>query len=66
MMDSLFYQPNGGSVMHGFCVFLRFSIVCKYGVMVLHDDCKMLVIVSREMGIIKFVHWLIARSVWFL
>jgi hypothetical protein len=66
MMDSLFYEPNGGSVMLGFCVFLRFSTVCKYGVMALCDDCKMLAIVSREMGIIKFAHWLFARSVWFL
>jgi hypothetical protein len=53
MMDSLFYEPNGGSVMLGFCVFLRFSTVCKYGVMALCDDCKMLEIVSKEMGIIK-------------
>jgi hypothetical protein len=39
--------------------------VCKYGVMALCDDCKMLAIVSRKMGIIKFVRWLFARSVWF-
>jgi hypothetical protein len=54
MMDSLFYESNGGSVMHGFCVFLSFSTVCKYGVMALCDDCKMLVIVSRVMGIIDY------------
>jgi hypothetical protein len=40
--------------MHGFCVFLSFSTVCKYGVMALCDDCKMLVIVSRVMGIIEY------------
>jgi hypothetical protein len=53
MKYSLFYEPNGGSVMFGFCVFLRFSTVCKCGVMVLCDDCKMLEIASKEMGIIK-------------
>jgi hypothetical protein len=53
MMYSLFYEPNGGSVMLGFCVFLRFSTVCKCGVMALCDDCKMLEIASKGMGIIK-------------
>jgi hypothetical protein len=33
--------------------------------MVLYDDYKILAIVSREMGIIQFVHWLFAQSVWF-
>jgi hypothetical protein len=66
MMGSLFYEPNGGSMILGFCVFLIFSTVCKYGVMDLCDECKMLTIVSREMGIINFAHWLFARPVWFL
>jgi hypothetical protein len=39
--------------MHGFCVFLSFSIVCKYGVVAFYDDCEMLMIVRRIMGIIK-------------
>jgi hypothetical protein len=67
MMDSLYYELNGGSGMHGFCVFLSFSTVCKYGVMALCDDCEMLVIVSRVMGIIdyKVVHWLFSWSIWF-
>jgi hypothetical protein len=29
MMDSLFYEPNGGSMMLRFCVFLIFSTMCK-------------------------------------
>jgi hypothetical protein len=63
MMDSLLYEPNGGSVMLGFCVFLRFSTMCKCGVMALCDDCKMLETVRKEMGIIKFARWLFSRSV---
>jgi hypothetical protein len=54
MMYSLLYEPNGGSTMLGFCVFLRFSTVCKCGVMDLCDDCKMLEFASKGMGIIKF------------
>jgi hypothetical protein len=53
MMYSLLYEPNGGSVMLGFCVFLIFSSVCKCGVMALCDDCKMLEIERKVMGIIK-------------
>jgi hypothetical protein len=68
MMDSLFYEPNGGSVMLGFFVFLRFLTVFKYGVMALCDDCKMLVVVRREMGIIKYkvCALVIYGSTWFL
>ena len=40
-------------MMLGFCVFLRFSTVCKYGVMALCDDCKMLEIANKGMGMIK-------------
>jgi hypothetical protein len=53
MMYSLLYEPNGGSVMLGFCVFLRISTVCKCGVMALCDECKMFGIASKGMGIIK-------------
>jgi len=53
MMYSLLYEPNGGSMMLGFCVFLRFSTVCTCGVMALCDDYKMLGIASKGMGIIK-------------
>jgi hypothetical protein len=54
MKDSLFYESNGGLGMHGLCVILSFSTVCKYGVMFLYDDCEMLIIVSRVMGIIEY------------
>jgi hypothetical protein len=54
MMDSLCYESNGGSGMHGFCVFLSFSTVCKYGVVAFCDDYEMLMIVSRVMGIIEY------------
>jgi hypothetical protein len=50
---SLFYEPNGGSMMLGFYVFLRFSTVCKCGVMALCDDGKMLEIASKGMGVIN-------------
>jgi hypothetical protein len=53
MKYSLFYEPNGGSVMLGFCVFLRFSTLHKCGVMALCDECKMLEIASKGMVIIK-------------
>ena len=68
MMESLFYEPNDGLMMHGFYFFLIFLTMCIYGVMTLYVDCKMLVIVSREMGIIviKVVHWLFSPSVWIL
>jgi hypothetical protein len=42
MMESLFDESNGGSFMHGFCVFLSFSTLSKYGVMDLCDDVKCL------------------------
>jgi hypothetical protein len=68
MMDSLFYEPNGGSVMLEFYVFLRFSTVCTYGIMALCDDCTMLVVVSREMGILEYkgCALVIYGSAWFL
>jgi hypothetical protein len=66
MMEYLFYEPSGGSVMHGFCAFLSFPIVCKYGVVDFYDVCEMLMIVSRIMGIIKDAHWLFTWSMWFL
>ena len=53
MIDSLLYEPNGGLVMLGFSVFLRFLTVCKCGVMALCDDCKMLEIGSKGMGVIN-------------
>jgi hypothetical protein len=53
MMYSLLYEPNDGSMILGFCVFLRFSTVCECSVMVLCDDCKMLAVIIREMGIGK-------------
>jgi hypothetical protein len=53
MKYSLFYEPNGGSMMLGFYVFLRFSTVCKCGVMALCDDCKMLEIASKGMSVIN-------------
>jgi len=40
-------------MMLGLCVFLRFSAMCKCGVMDLCDDCKMLEIARNRMGIIK-------------
>jgi len=54
-------------VMLGFCVFLRFFTVFKYGVMTLCDDCQMLVVVRREMGIIKYkgCALVIYGSTWF-
>jgi hypothetical protein len=55
MKYSMFYEPNGGSMMLGFYVFLRFSTVCKCGVMALCDGCKMLEIASKGMGIIKLL-----------
>jgi hypothetical protein len=54
MMKYLFYEPNGGSRMHGFCVILSFSTMFKYGVMFLCDDCEMLIMVRRVMGIIEY------------
>jgi hypothetical protein len=68
MMDSLFYEPNVGSVMLKFCVFLRFFTVCTYGAMALCDDYKMLVVVSKEMGIIEYKGstLVIYGSAWFL
>ena len=68
MMDSLFYEPSGGSIMHGFCFFLSFLIVCIYGVMDLCDYYKMLVTVRREMGIIEYkgCALVIYGSAWFL
>jgi hypothetical protein len=68
MMDSLFYEPNVSSVMLRFCVFLRFFTVCTYGAMALCDDCKMLVVVSKEMGIIEYkgCTLFIYGSAWFL
>jgi hypothetical protein len=68
MMDSLFYEPNGGSVMLRFCVFLIISTMCTYGVMSLYDDCKMLVVVSREICIIEYkcCSLVIYGSSWFL
>jgi hypothetical protein len=34
MMDSLYYESNGGSGLHGFCVFLEFLTEYQYYVMV--------------------------------
>jgi uncharacterized YccA/Bax inhibitor family protein len=53
MMYSLLYEPNDGSVMLGFCVFLRILTVYKCGVMALCDDYKMFGIASKGMGIFK-------------
>jgi hypothetical protein len=54
MMEFPFHESNGGSGMHGFCVILIFLTVCKYGVMFLWDDYKMLIIVRIIMGIIEY------------
>jgi uncharacterized membrane protein len=54
MTYSLLYEPNYGSMMLGFYVFLRISTVYKCGVMVLCYDYKMFGIASNEMGILKF------------
>jgi hypothetical protein len=54
MMDSMFYESNGGSRIHGFCVILSFFTVCKYGVIFLCDDYEMLIIVRRVIGIIEY------------
>jgi hypothetical protein len=66
MMKSLIYEPSGGSIMHGFCFFLSFPTVCKYGVVAFCDEWEMLMIVRKIMGIIKTAHWLFTRSMWFL
>jgi hypothetical protein len=52
-MDSLYYESNGGSGLHGFCVFLEFltgySMLC-YGF--LYDYYGMLAFLREVMGVI--------------
>jgi hypothetical protein len=61
MMYSLLYEPNDDSMILGFCVFLRILTMCKCGVRALFDDCKMLEIARKRMGIIKLrVVWLVS------
>jgi hypothetical protein len=47
MMDSLYYESNGGSGMHGFCVLLSFQLTVDILLWVLYDYCEMLVCVSE-------------------
>jgi hypothetical protein len=51
MMYSLLYEPNDGSMVLGFCVFLRFFTVCNC-VLWLSVN-KMFGIASKGMGIFK-------------
>jgi hypothetical protein len=52
MMDSLYYESNGGSGLHGFCVFLSFRLSVNIVLWVLCDYCEMLAFLSEVMGVI--------------
>jgi hypothetical protein len=68
MMGSMYYESNGGSGMHGFCVFLSFRLSVNILLWVLCDYCEMLACVSEiwELLIIESVHWLLTQTNWFL
>jgi len=62
IMDSLCYESNGGSGMHGLCVFLSFLLCVNIVFWVLCDYCEILAFASKVMG----VHWLFIGHLGFL
>jgi hypothetical protein len=67
MMDSLCYESNGGSRMHGFCVFLSFRLSVDILLLVLCDYYEMLVCVRKlwVLLMVKYMHWLLTRITFF-
>ena len=52
MMEYMYYESNGGSGLHGFCVFLSFRLSVNILLWVHCDYCEMLAFVSDVMGVI--------------
>jgi hypothetical protein len=57
MMDSVCYESNGGSGLHGFCVFLSFRLSVNIVLWFLYDYCKMLAFLREVMGVFYYKVW---------
>jgi hypothetical protein len=52
VMESLYYESNSHSGLHGFCVFLSFSLSVNIVLWVLCDYYEMLVFLSEVLGVL--------------